>query len=202
MNVYIPWRCAQSDWNKLGSLFTSDFTTCHKVYMGVAAAVLHAWPGSYWSPTIGTIPVPPLLQVDAVEGVLIYRFQAPLHFANVAVFKSRIQLASGVQLVKRRPSPRESDGFLPRLFRGVSQHCSAVSVALYCVEGCDGGSEQPCWLYFGVVSILLHDSWVLGIAMCLIYFLKYTFNTMGGNHRLLPIQSTDGPHGWKVQEQS
>lgn len=74
-----------------------------------------------------TLPSPPslslpLLQVDAVEGVLIYRFQAPLHFANVAVFKSRIELASGVQLVKRRPSPRESDGILPSLFRGVSAH--------------------------------------------------------------------------------
>ena len=81
-----------------------------------------AWPDAYCIyplPSIPPVP-PPLLQIDPVEGVLIYRFQAPLHFANVAVFKSRIQLASGVQLVKKGPSPRESDGVLPRLFRGVS----------------------------------------------------------------------------------
>lgn len=138
----------------------------------VAAAVPHTCPGSYWPLPSAPSLFPPLLQVDAVEGVLIYRFQAPLHFANVAVFKSRIQLASGVQLVKRRPSPRESDGFLPRLFRGVSQHCSAVIVAVSVLRGCDQGSEQPCCSYFGMVSIFLHDSCAWN---CYVYFVFNLF---------------------------
>ena len=60
-----------------------------------------------------------MLQVEKIDGILIYRFEAPLHFANVGVFKSRLQKVSGVQLSKKKGNFADSDGFLPKLLRKV-----------------------------------------------------------------------------------
>ena len=74
-----------------------------------------------------------MLQVEKIDGILIYRFEAPLHFANVGVFKSRLQKVSGVQLGKKKGNFADSDGFLPKLLRKVKcvPLCLIMHVCVY-----------------------------------------------------------------------
>jgi MFS superfamily sulfate permease-like transporter len=70
--------------------------------------------------------------VEKLEGILIYRFQAPLHFANVAVFKSRLQKIASVQLSKQKGNFYDSDGFIPRLVRMCHNRCPTTTGCACC----------------------------------------------------------------------
>ncbi|CAI8015476.1 Solute carrier family 26 member 6 [Geodia barretti] len=57
-------------------------------------------------------------QVDAIKGVLIFRFMAPICFVNAAVFRSRLELEC--DLHKRRPPGGEEKGCLQKILPPVS----------------------------------------------------------------------------------
>ena len=80
--------------------------------------------------TLGTIthdpppPPSPLLhslthsQVDTIEGVLIFRFMAPVCFVNAAVFRTRLEMEC--DLHKKQAPGGEEKGFLQKMLPPVS----------------------------------------------------------------------------------
>ena len=53
------------------------------------------------------------IQVSAIPGVMIFRFQAPLCFVNSGVFRSRLEIACNVY---KKINVEERDGCIKQLF--------------------------------------------------------------------------------------
>jgi hypothetical protein len=60
-------------------------------------------------------------QVDTIDGVLIFRFMAPICFVNTAVFRTRLEMEC--DLHKRQPPGGEEKGCLQKILSPPEQCC-------------------------------------------------------------------------------